>query len=320
MKTSSHRWYTVIYKSEKKYLLKLSFLKTVHFIVDQRKGILKLYNKRILSVRLERCLSDICLSDISDWMTTNMLKLNQDKTELIVFAPKHRIKHLSEFSLPFNRTIVNDVSCVKNLGVFMDKTLSMERVRAVTKSCFHQILNIDKIGPFITENACKTLVCSPVVTSWLDYGNALLYGVNNCILSKLQRVQNTTARLISRRKKHESITPVLISLHWLPVQYRGKYKILMYVFKALHGKAPRYLEELFLTIYQPTRALRSENQSLLKPPSDALTRTYGDRRLDTAAATLWNNLPNSLRNIQSVDSFKKDLKTLLFRQAYRDYL
>ena len=103
----------------------------------------------------------------------------------------------------------------------MDKTLSMEQqVRAVTKSCFHQIRNIGKIRPFITENACKTLVCS-LVTSRLDYGNALLYGVNNCILSKLQRVQNTAARFISRRKKHESITPVLISLHWLPVQYNS---------------------------------------------------------------------------------------------------
>ena len=79
------------------------------------------------------------------------------------------------------------------------------------------------------------------------------------------------------------------------------------------------IEEL-ITIYQPTRALRSENQSSLKPPSDERTRTYGDRRFDTAAATLWNNLPNSLRNIQSLDSFKNDLQTHLFRQAYRDYL
>ena len=94
----------------------------------------------------------------------------------------------------------------------------------------------------------------------------LLYGVNNCT---------------SRRTKHESITPVLIYLHWLPVQYRCQYKILMYAFKALHGKAPRYLEEL-TTIYKPTRAR---------------TRTYGDRRFDTAAATLWNNLPNPLRDI-----------------------
>ena len=84
----------------------------------------------------------------------------------------------------------------------------------------------------------------------------------------------------------------------------------MYVFNALHGKAARYLEEL-ITIHQPTRALRSENQSMLKPHSDARIRTYGDRRFDTAAARLWNNLPNSLRNIQSVDSFKRDLKTHL---------
>ena len=79
------------------------------------------------------------------------------------------------------------------------------------------------------------------------------------------------------------------------------------------------IEEL-ITIYQPTRALRSENQLLLKPPSDARTRTYGDRWFDTAAATLWNNLPNSLRNIQSVDSSKRDLKTHLFRQTHGDYL
>jgi hypothetical protein len=61
-------------------------------------------------------------------------------------------------------------------------------------------------------------------------------------------------------------------------------------------------------------------KSLLKPPSDARTRTYGDRRFDTAAATLWHNLPNSLRNIQSVDSFKKDLKTLLTCETIKSKL
>ena len=113
---------------------------------------------------------------------------------------------------------MNDVACVKNLGVFMDKTLSMEQqVRAVTKSCFHQIRNIGKIRPFITENDCKTLVCS-LVTSPLDYGNVLLYGVNNYTIETATCTEYV-ARLISRRKKHESITPVLIPLHWLPLQY-----------------------------------------------------------------------------------------------------
>ena len=111
---------------------------------------------------------------------------------------------------------MNDVSCVKNLGMFMDKTLSMEQqVRAVTKSCFHQIRNIGKIRPFITENDCKTLVCY-LVTSPLDYGNLLLYGVINYTIETATCAEYGS-RLISRREKHESITPVLILLHWLPL-------------------------------------------------------------------------------------------------------
>ena len=136
------------------------------------------------------------------------------------------------------------------------------------------------------------------------------------ILSKLQRVQNTAARLISRKRKHEHITPVLVSLHWLPVQYRIKYKILLYTFKALNNLAPVYLQEL-VNAYQPTRALRSEDLQLLKAPR-IRTKTYGERRLDKSAATLWNSLPQNIRHVQSVIIFKKLLKTHLFKAAYGD--
>ena len=88
---------------------------------------------------------------------------------------------------------------MKNLGVFFDKTLTMEKqVSSVSKSCFLQIRNIGRIRSYITDDACKTLVNSLVI-SRLDYGNALLYGVNANILSQLQRIQNTAARLISRK-------------------------------------------------------------------------------------------------------------------------
>ena len=93
----------------------------------------------------------------------------------------------------------------------------------------------------------------------------MLYGLPANITNKLQRVQNTTARLISRTKKHQHITKILVSLHWLPVHYRCQYKLLMYVFKSLHGSAPVYLQEL-VSVYQPTRSLRSENCALIKPP------------------------------------------------------
>ncbi|CAC5400147.1 unnamed protein product [Mytilus coruscus] len=85
-----------------------------------------------LSKRLEKC-----LSDIGDWMSVNMLKLNEDKTELIIFAPKHQIKHLSDLRLTFDGTLLSDVSCVKNLGMYFDKTISMEhQASAITKAFF----------------------------------------------------------------------------------------------------------------------------------------------------------------------------------------
>ena len=267
-----------------------------------------------LSKRLENC-----LSDISDWMSANMLKLNQDKTELIIFSPKHQVKHLLDFSLTFDGTVLSDVPCVKNLGMYLDKTISMEnQSSAIPKACFYQIRNIGRIRSLISVDACKTLVCS-LVTSRLDYGNALLYGTNANIINKLQRVQNTAARLITRRRKYDSITPVLISLHWLPVHYRCQYKLIVYVYKALHDKAPSYLQEL-VTPYQPKRNLRSENSRLLQIPNNARTKTYGERRFDKAAPTLWNSLPLSLRNVNSLDVFKRDLKTHLFRVAFKDHL
>ena len=187
----------------------------------------------------------------------------------------------------------------------------------VSKSCFNQIRNIGRIRPYITNSAWKTLVCS-LITSRLDYGNALLYGVNASALAKLQRIQNNAARLIARRKKYDHITPVLIELHWLPVKFRCEYKLLVYVFKSLHGIALVYLQDL-LTVYKPTRSLRSENSTRIQTPR-VKTKSYGVRRFDMAASTLWNNLPGDLRVLDSLDIFKSKLKTHLFGLAYHDFL
>jgi hypothetical protein len=250
-----------------------------------------------------------CIADISTWMKINLLKLNQDNTELIILAPKHRVKELGNCQLVPDRTIVTDVTCVKNLGVYLDKSLSMEQhIAAVSKSCFNQIRNIGTIRSYITDSACKTLVCS-LIASRLDYGNALLYGVNASALAKLQRVQNTAARLIARRKKYDHITPVLIELHWLPVKFRCEYKLLVYVLKSLHGIAPVYLQNL-LTVYKPTRSLRPANSMRIQI-TRVKTKSYGIRRFDMAASTLWNNLPGDLRVLDSVDIFKSIMKTHL---------
>ena len=155
---------------------------------------------------------------------------------------------------------------------------------SLAKSCFLQIRNIGRIRPYISNDACKTLVSAALVTSRLDYGNVLLFGVNASPITKLQRIQSTAVRLITRTKKCEHITPVLMDLHWLPVCYRTQYKLLLYVFKALNDLALVYLKDL-VTVYEPARTLRSENAMLVVQPK-VRTQAYGERRFDKAASTL----------------------------------
>ena len=140
--------------------------------------------------------------------------------------------------------------------------------------------------------------------------NALLFGVNASLITKLQRIHNTAARLITRTKKCEHITPVLMDLHCLRVCYRTQYKLLLYVLKALNGLAPVYLKDL-VTVYEPARTLRSENAMIVVQPK-VRTKTCGERRFDKAASTLWNSLRSSIRHEQSIETFEKQLETLLF--------
>ena len=152
------------------------------------------------------------------------------------------------------------------------------------------------------------------VTSRLYHGNGLLYGVSDHLLTQLQRVQNSAARLVTKTKRREHITPALIELHWLPVRQRIEYKLLLLTFDSLHGLAAPYLAEL-LSRHQPTRSLRSADAYLLVVPRSNLS-TQGDRAFSHAAPRLWNNLPLAMRTTDSQNIFKKQLKTLLFKRAF----
>ena len=108
--------------------------------------------------------------------------------------------------------------------------------------------------------------------------------------------------------------PVLRDLHWLPVQQRIWYKIALLTFKALHGQAPVYIRDLIVE-HKPRRALRSASKCLMSPPKITKTKFYGDRAFASAAPCVWNGLPQKLRAITNIDSFKEDLKTHLFNKS-----
>ena len=196
----------------------------------------------------------------------------------------------------------------------MDSELTLAiHINKVCKVCYMHIRNIYKIRRFLTTNATKALV-QATITSRLDYCNSLYHGLPDTLLSKLQRIQNASARLITGSSKYDHITPVLQSLHWLPIKFRIQYKICMIVFKSKHNMTPSYIADI-VTPFTPERALRSQDKELMVEPRFKLS-TYGYREFSNHAPRLWNSLPLHLRNCTSMDLFRKELKTVLFRKAY----
>ena len=110
------------------------------------------------------------------------------------------------------------------------------------------------------------------------------------------------------------VTPLLMKLHWLPVASRIKFKIAVLAFRCFDGSLPTYLSSL-LQIYQPSRSLRSSTEKLLCVPQTNF-KSFGQRSFRYQAPFVWNSLPSSLRNIETLDIFKTKLKTFLFHEAY----
>lgn len=258
-----------------------------------------------------------CLCEVKNWMTLNFLKLNTDKTEVLVLGTHQMLSKSPVSSISVAGTMVAVQSKpVKNLGVMFDQSLTMSaHVTSVVRSATYHLRNIGRIRKSLTTDATKKLV-NALVTSRIDYCNSLLCGVSAAVLKRLQKVQNFAARLVTHTKIRDHITPVLYDLHWLPVKHRIDFKLSLMVYKALNGDAPVYISEL-LQRYEPTRALRSQSKTLLVIPKTRLSRA-GDRSFRSYGPRLWNSLPAHVRSAESVSSFKKQLKTHLFSLAYGD--
>ena len=133
----------------------------------------------------------------------------------------------------------------------------------------------------------------------------------------MQRVQNAAARLVIMQGKFCHSIPVLHQLHWLPVSFRINFKILLLTFKAIHGLAPSYINDLVkVRPLNPRYRLRSNDGILLSHPNFKTLTTLGDHAFVASAPKLWKDLPLKIRMARSADTFQKFLKTLLFSKAF----
>lgn len=258
---------------------------------------------------------ELCIENIRQWMNDNFLKLNDSKTEFLFISSPHQAKKIPlPPSIKIGTHIIDTSSTARNIGAIFDENMHMtSHINSICRSCYVHVRNISSIRPYLSRDATEKLIHA-FITSRLDNLNSLLLGLPDYQIKKLQKIQNIAARIVTRTVKYEHITPILIQLHWLPVKYRIKYKILLITFKCLNNLAPHYLSNL-LVPYQPTRALRSaEKNLLLEQPVNSVR--YGERSFKFCAPKLWNVLPNFMRVCDNLETFKCSLKTTLFKEAF----
>ncbi|KAK3549678.1 hypothetical protein QTP86_006854 [Hemibagrus guttatus] len=250
-----------------------------------------------------------CLADISSCMTAHQLKLNPSKTELLIIpGDPSPAQHLA---ISLINSMISPSATARNLGVTMDNQLSFSsHVTNVTRSCRFLLYNIRRIRPFLSTQATQVLVQSLVI-SRLDYCNSLLAGLPLNAIRPLQMIQNAAARLVFNLPKFSHTTPLLHSLHWLPVAARIRFKTLMLAYKAKNGPAPSYLKALVTPRTAP-RSLRSTSTARLVPPSLREKGRYTSRLFSVLAPRWWNELPLGIRTAESLTVFKRQLKTYLF--------
>ena len=244
------------------------------------------------------------------------LKLNDDKTEALLIKKKtDRSLVPLPTSIQVGSASIAFSSHARNLGFTVSSDMSLDKhVSNIARSAYFEIHRISTIRKYLSVQVTNTLACA-FVLSKLDYCNILLAGSPLYLINKLQKVQNSAARLVLKASKRNHATPLLKTLHWLPIQSRINYKLSTLCFNFFSGSSPSYISDL-LSVYTPSRQLRSSSDHRLLCIPRIRSRTYGERTFSFRAATQWNSLPFDLRHSETLPSFKRALKTYLFKKHF----
>ena len=302
--------YRVIHAAELYYILESNNV-NAHYYADDTQILIEIGG----ADETQAIINDI-IGKISTWMRGRKLKLNVEKTESIIIK-SNALNNDSQFNtvnIDGNSIQIKDSG--RSLGVIFDSNLDMKtQLNQAKKKAVYNLINIRRIAKFINEKARIKLVHC-MVFSQLDYCNALYYGLPNRDIKPLQIILNNSSRMIKgmARYSRERITPVNISLHFLPIKARIIYKLCLLVYKGIHHENPAYISEL-LKSYEPQRSLRTSERLLLQEPVVAAA-AYSNRCFRYCAPRVHSKLPLEVRSSHSLAIFKNKLKTELFQRAY----
>ena len=162
----------------------------------------------------------------------------------------------------------------------------------------------------------KVILVTNLIFANIDYCNGILICSPKNVITKLQRILNKAVRYIFGIRRRDHITPYLMKLHILPVEYRIKYKVSLIAYKITMEMAPKYLMEK-VKLFTPTteKNLRRGHGRDCMMFACNLEQCKNQTWI-TKKILKWNFLPVKLRTITKIDNFKKYLKTHYFRKAF----
>ncbi len=247
-----------------------------------------------------------CLKAVKLWTDRHFLKLNSDKTQVMVFSDT---KFRQQYTFNTFRNDDGDMLPVshsaKVLGVTLDSYLCFnEHISNTVSSVNFALRNIRLVRKCISTEAAETLIHS-LITNKLDQCNILLMGISDYNVSKLQKLQNNALRtVLNLPSRSHNISSQLRDKHWLPIRSRIIFKFLVTVFKCLNNMAPQQLVNK-LCLECPMNMILSSNN--FRPKS-----SFGRRCFTYLAPRYWNALPRAIRVAESISEFKSELKFYLF--------
>jgi len=255
-----------------------------------------------------------CTTDVKQWYMRNGLQLNPDKSEVLHMGTANQLQAVSSLtSVSVTGVDLPIADSMKVLGVTLDRRLTFDdHVSAVARSCNYHARVIRHVRQLLTVDLAQTLACSLILSS-IDYCNAVLHGAPSGTIQKLQRVQNNAARVILQVPRRSHANSLLQELHWLPVEQRITYKLAVLTYKIRQTPVSEYLSR-HITTRSSTRSLRSSSAPLLHVPFRQTS--FGKHSFSTIAPAVWNSLPVSLQNCDTLTLFKSRLKAHLFSPIY----
>ena len=250
------------------------------------------------------------LLSAQNWMYSNKLKLNPDKTEFMLIGSKrHRQKFDSKFPLNLIGSKLSPTPTARNLGVIFDQDFNFQNhINGVVKNCFYHMRDLRRIRKHLDIDTA-TALANALVSSRIDYCNSLLYSLPNIHVQKLQQVQNALARVVTNSSCYTSASQLLEQLHWLPVRSRINFKVGLIVYKALHFEQPTSLKNLISVFSSPFNLRSTSSLKLNHGPN---FKSFGSRAFSSFAPKVWNKLPALVRQAPSISIFRKKLKTHYF--------